>query len=1081
MLVHWPQGPGSPIGWITNVNGNRISVRFDGESEPRAFSSRAGVLERLPLGHAVERFSTGEVGFVHEPTGGSPPRWRVLLGGRIVSIPEADLRPYRIDSPETRIADGELGTPEQFQLAVTARRTEIGNLANDLLAVNESRVDLKPHQVGVVHRVVSSYPHRFLLCDEVGLGKTIEAGMILKELRARGAAKRTLIIAPPNLMRQWQFELKSKFNQSFSILNSGTVKYLRSTRGLDGNPFEVFDSVIVSSKWITGRKWAGEAKTVPWDMVIVDEAHHARVRGRGRSRRETNLLKTVRSLVAPDAFSRRAALLLTATPMQLDSSELYALVEILDPALFPSEEHFDRHRSSVIGLSQLVHELGEQGAPPVGLERDEVIERISTWLPDDPTAIAERLDGGADAIRELCGELAAQHLLSEILIRNRKKIIGGFMGRHARQWEVDLTGAEREALEAVQRYVRDGYAKAESENDRSIGWVMVWFQKMLASSIRALRKSLDKRRSQLESLAAGTPAAAASLPSEGELEAQLDEDCFVDVGVARAAADHTDEIATLVKLLALLDAIPRDSKGDALVSHLDELRTEEPDAKVLLFTEFRETQEYLRECLEDTGWNVQLFHGQLTADAKDLAVESFRNATGPSILISTEAGGEGRNLQFCHLLVNYDLPWNPMRVEQRIGRVDRIGQEHEVKIFNFCVRGTIEERILEVLDRRIRIFEETVGGLDPILGDTEKDLKKIMQLGEDERDKALDKLAKRYEQQVTRAREADARSRDFIMETKSYSREIASTLSIDKAALDAAAQEKLVTQLLSEVRTHLHRNTDDTWRVTFNEPFRSEHPELCEGELRIRTVAFRPDVQSDSEHVEYFAPGNPIVDQLISRVTEMSYPGIASAFQVDQGNLPSPAGWLLVYEINIPGLHDLRELMAVFIDDDGNIDHTVGEQLLNEAGTLDRRQPIRVADVPTDRLDNAREIADSAAEERILRLEAQAAAESRQAIEQQRQKILNYFAYREINARDRLEASNQTLQRLEGSTESDVRKAIPMWKARVTDDETLITELEADRERRLNELNQKLDPRGDHTLIAVAWVAAGTERSPATD
>lgn len=1080
MLVQWPQGPGSPVGWITDVDGNRISVRFDGESEPRFFSASAGVVERLPLGQTVQRFSTGEVGFVHEPAGGSPPRWKVLLGGRIISVAEADLRPYKIDSPEARIADGELGTPEQFQLAVTARRTEIGNLANDLLAVNESRVDLKPHQVGVVHRVVSSYPHRFLLCDEVGLGKTIEAGMILKELRARGAAKRTIVIVPPNLVRQWQFELKSKFNETFSILNSDTVKHLRSTQGFDGNPFEAFDSVIVSSKWISGKKWADAAKAVPWDMVVVDEAHHARARGRGRSRKETRLYKTVRALVAPDAFSKRAALLLTATPMQLESSELYSLIEILDPALFPSEQHFDLHRSQVTGLSQLVHELGEQGIPPAGPERDELVERIATWLPDDAVAIEQRLAQSGDAIEALCGELAAQHLLSEILIRNRKKVIGGFMPRQAHRWEVSLTNAERDALEAVQQYVRDGYAKAESDNDRAIGFVMVIFQKMLASSIRALRKSLSERLRRLESLAISPPAATTHLLTEDELEAGLDEDEFVDVGIGGNSADHSEEVATLKQLVKLLDAVPTDSKGDALVNHLDELRTLEPDAKVLLFTEFRETQEYLKERLEGTGWNVQLFHGQMKADAKDVAVESFRTATEPSVLISTEAGGEGRNFQFCHLLVNYDLPWNPMRVEQRIGRIDRIGQDHTVQIFNFWVRGTVEERILSVLDSRIKVFEETVGGLDPILGDTEKDLKKIMQLGEAEREQALEKLEKRLERQVTAARQADERLRDFIMETKSYSKEITLTLRIEESALDSSAQEKLVIKLLAEVRTHLHQNADDTYRITFNEPFRGDHPELCDGEHRRRTVAFRPDVQPDSEHVEYFAPGNPVVDQLIALVTGTSFPGIASAFHVDRADIPAPAGWLLVYEVNIPGLHNLRELSAVFIDDHGNLNEAVGERLLLDAGRLEPRQPIPVEDVPADSLDKALEIAEDTVRRRLGQLESQAAAQSRLASEQERRKILDYFAYREINARDRLENSKLTLGRLQDSTESDSRKVIPMWQARVNDDEQLITDLAADQARRLLELEQKLEPSGDHTLVAVARVAAGTEPSPAT-
>ena len=187
-------------------------------------------IERVELKGMVRRLSTGSIGLVHGQATMAPPRWQLLVDQKLVTVAEADLRPYVLDDPRSRMLEGRLGKARQFALAVTARRYEIEQLTNDLVSLGESRVDIKPHQVSVVHRVITNYPHRFLLCDEVGLGKTIEAGMILKELRARGGAGRCLVIAPPNLLRQWQFELKSKFNETFSIINSDTVKFLRSTR-----------------------------------------------------------------------------------------------------------------------------------------------------------------------------------------------------------------------------------------------------------------------------------------------------------------------------------------------------------------------------------------------------------------------------------------------------------------------------------------------------------------------------------------------------------------------------------------------------------------------------------------------------------------------------------------------------------------------------------------------------------------------------------------------------------------------------------------------------------------------------------
>ena len=255
-LVQWPDAPGAPLGVVTQVDGPRLHVRFDEDPEPKIFNGRTGAVVRVPLSGMVRRVTTGSVGHVQAQTTTVPPRWQVFLDGRLVTVAESDLRPHVLDDPRSRLLDGRLGSARQFALAVTARRYEIEQLTNELVSLGEARVDIKPHQVSVVHRVITNYPHRFLLCDEVGLGKTVEAGLVLKELRARDAAARCLVIAPPNLVRQWQFELKSKFNETFSVINSDTVRFLRTTQGLNGNPFDAYDSVIVSSSWISGPEWA---------------------------------------------------------------------------------------------------------------------------------------------------------------------------------------------------------------------------------------------------------------------------------------------------------------------------------------------------------------------------------------------------------------------------------------------------------------------------------------------------------------------------------------------------------------------------------------------------------------------------------------------------------------------------------------------------------------------------------------------------------------------------------------------------------------------------------------------------------
>ena len=189
-LVRWSAAPGSPLGVVTKIDGVQAHVRFDGDPDPKIFNMKAGALERVVLAGMVRRASTGAIGLIQGQTSNSPPRWHVILEGKLIALAEADLRPHVVDDPQTRLLEGRLGKARQFALAVTARRYEIEQLTNDLVSLGESRVDIKPHQVSVVHRVITNYPHRFLLCDEVGLGKTIEAGMILKELRAAGRRER---------------------------------------------------------------------------------------------------------------------------------------------------------------------------------------------------------------------------------------------------------------------------------------------------------------------------------------------------------------------------------------------------------------------------------------------------------------------------------------------------------------------------------------------------------------------------------------------------------------------------------------------------------------------------------------------------------------------------------------------------------------------------------------------------------------------------------------------------------------------------------------------------------------------------
>jgi ATP-dependent helicase HepA len=452
-------------------------------------------------------------------------------------------------------------------------------------------------------------------------------------------------------------------------------------------------------------------------------------------------------------------------------------------------------------------------------------------------------------------------------------------------------------------------------------------------------------------------------------------------------------------------------------------------------------------------------------------VDDFRNADEPAILISTEAGGEGRNFQFCHLLVNYDLPWNPMRIEQRIGRVDRIGQENVVEVFNLYSEDTVEERVLDVLERRINIFEQTVGGLDPILGDAERSITKAMHSSGEVREAALAKFAQQLEKQVAEARAAEQRLRDFIMETRSYTGEIARLVADGGAPIAPDDLERFAVRLVADVNTHLSARGDGSYELTFHEPFLSDYPEHTKDRSKKRLAAFRADVCRDSEQVEFFTFGHPIIDDLVGRVTSPAYDGSATAFEIEAtDDLPTAQGWLVVTELGVPAVKELRELYPVFVHDGGRADIPLGHRLIDRAAKFPKDEALAPGDIPLDTLDAALDTADTEVYARLVVLEEEARADSRRRIDREREKLIRYFDYRQQAARDRLASSQATLAMLEATDDTERRRIIPVWKANVARDERLISELAEERTRRLEQLERQAAGAGDSRLVALARV-----------
>jgi len=498
-------------------------------------------------------------------------------------------------------------------LAVTAARILLREQFDDLLCLALlHEVRRLPYQVETVTRVLRSFHGRAMLSDEVGLGKTIEAGMIVLEYLARGMARHILVLVPAALVGQWQEELAEKFGVR-AWTTTEEIFRLDPERAWAMGEDEQGRRVVVASLHLARtQRHAPHAVAQGWDMVVVDEAHHIK----NRSTAGYRLVDTLRS---------RFLLLLTATPVENSLEELYNLVTLLRPGQLSTWSAF----------------------------RQQYVDR------DDPFSPRNR-----ERLRELLGE---------VMIRNTRALAGKGIElppRFARTLVVEPGEAEVALYEQVVQAVR---AMREAPGS-SLG----------------LRILLEQAGSSPQAALAGATARGA-----GDAEEQRWVASIADAA-RRAVGDGPRKIARLIELLKSLPAIAGEG------------------SKAVVFTRFRPTLEALSEALAGAAIPFSCFAGGMSGPDKDAAVEQLRH--GLDVMLCTEVGGEGRNLQFANVLINFDLPWNPMKIEQRIGRLHRIGQTREVHVFSLCARGSAEDRILDVLERRIHLFELVVGEVDMIMG-----------------------------------------------------------------------------------------------------------------------------------------------------------------------------------------------------------------------------------------------------------------------------------------------------------------------------------------------------------------------------
>ncbi len=778
----------------------------------------------------------------------------------------------------------------------------------DLLAEAFATVDLWPHQKKVSDQVVRTCPEPYLLCDEVGLGKTIEAGISLKRLLLTGRVKRCLLLVPASLVPQWQEELVEKFNlNTWHYTGSGFVDAHGNETPQDpANPWNTHDVIIASSHLAKRR---GRAPALldadPWDLVLVDEAHHARrSEPLGEDYRPNLLLQLVQE-IRPKT---RGMLLLTATPMQLDPIEVWDLMEAVGlggkwGAL--GGELFTRY------FEELRHFPDQADLSFICEMQQDYLEHVDTW---DETADRMAQDAlGIIKLQQLhdmatsgqCDrdlprwsdeELAAAAQFfrahtprHHYVFRHTRELLRSYIERGLLDENIPdrdvhdefiefATREERELYDRIEKYIRDVYVAADQQNRSGVGFVMTIYRRRLTSSFHAIRRSLERR---LEYLLGEDGDSRGGLTDEDIEEEDLDLDISEELERQEEplALDVAREVGYIEEFLRDIERCGEDTKFDCLVRDLETaFRTHKT---VVVFTQYTDTLDYVRdELLPVYGRQVACYSGrggerwdgaQWVKIPKEQIKALFAEGEQVKILLGTEALSEGLNLQTCSMLMNYDMPWNPMKVEQRIGRIDRIGQEaEEVQVINYFYEDTVEARIHQRLGQRIRGFQWVVGPLQPILAQLPNLIRDAAFSDPADRDRRVneivEELGRQYESMQREALNLEENARTTAPDGGATVAEIAP---VRPAELEALV---LDSELLDRDGTF-----EDEEAGLYG--YRSGHERI--------TVTFRPKLYDRfPDSATYLTYGSDAFDDLLQRVPEPDAIDAAPAVirtEVEQG------------------------------------------------------------------------------------------------------------------------------------------------------------------------------------------------------
>ena len=767
-------------------------------------------------------------------------------------------------------------------LALEAERYRFASLFDPLLAMNTSKIDPLPFQIEAVYGYILKLPRiRFLIADDPGAGKTIMAGLVIKELKLRGVAKRILIVVPGHLKDQWRREMKEKFQEHFTVIDRG---FMGAHFG--ENPWLRENQVITSMDFAKRDDVLPSLENVEWDLVIVDEAHKMAAYRYGEK-----ITKTKRYKLG-EVLSRNTEhlLFLTATPHKGDPENFRLLLDLLVPGFFATKNMIEE----------------------------------SLQNRDNPLFIRRKKED----LRDFYGRPI-------------------FTNRYPRTVKFRLSDKEKRLYNELSRYVITQYNRAlKSDKKRNIAFALLILQRRMASSTYALLRSLERRKERLESLLKEP-----ELPEEPVMRISLEEledyeeekrweqeRKWETLSIAENKEELLREIDTISSLIEKAKEIVEE-ESEVKLRKLKEVMRSLGNEKILIFTESKDTLEYLVNKIKSWGYSVTFIHGGMKLEDRIEAEKIFKHKT--QVMVATEAAGEGINLQFCHLMINYDIPWNPNRLEQRMGRLHRYGQQKDVYIFNFVAEDTREGRVLARLLDKLEEIRRAMGSdkVFDVIGDVFYG-KNLYQL-------ILDAVANARSMDDI-IRELDIKvDEEYIARIKEALGESLATRHIDYTRIremaEKAKEYKLIPEYVEEFFKKAFKKAGGRFRVrkdgflaiesipyeirkiASDTEFRNRYGSLMRSYSR---VTFDKDTAFKNPDVEFVSFGHPLLEALLEWVKRNYFPKLQrGAVFKDPSGRYNGILWFFEGEVKDgKGQVAGRRLIAMY--DDGNNVEEVNPSIL---------------------------------------------------------------------------------------------------------------------------------------------------------